>query len=281
MKQNHYELWLGRTATTNMSSTPPIGASDATHDHWFYALSASAFLASVVATVRLCRSMSGGMDMPGGWTMSMAWMKMPGQSWSGASWMFAQMWFVMMVAMMTPSLVPMLTRYRQALRREADGDVSIATLRAAIAYFAVWQAVGVISYPLGVTLASAAMRWASLSRLVPALTGAALVLSGIVQLGHWKRVKLDHCRDPNGCSQHREPSAGGWRHGLQLGACCSACCSGFMLALLVLGSMNLFVMTIVAVAISGERLLPQPGIAVRVSGAAMLATGAAALVQLI
>jgi predicted metal-binding membrane protein len=221
------------------------------------------------------------MDMPGGWTMSMAWMKMPGQSWSGASWMFAQMWFVMMVAMMTPSLVPMLTRYRQALRREADGAVSIATLRAAIAYFAVWQAVGVMAYPLGVAFASATMRWASLSRLVPALTGAALILSGIVQLSRWKRAKLDHCRDPNACSQQHALSAGAWRRGIQLGACCGACCSGFMFALLVLGSMNLLVMTIVAVAISGERLLPKPGIAVRVSGAAMLATGAAALVRLI
>ena len=75
--------------------------------------------------------------MPGGWTMSMAWMKMPRQSWSGASWMFGQMWLVMMVAMMTPSLVPMLMRYRQALRRQANRAVAIATLCAAIAYFAV------------------------------------------------------------------------------------------------------------------------------------------------
>jgi predicted metal-binding membrane protein len=265
-----------------MSSTPPLGASDATRDHWFYALSASAFLASVVATVRLCRSMSGGMDMPGGWTMSMAWMKMPGQSWSGASWMFAQMWFVMMVAMMTPSLVPMLTRYRQTLRREADGAVSMATLRAAIAYFAVWQAVGVMAYALGVAFASFTMRSASLSRLVPALTGVALILSGIVQLSHWKQAKLEHCRDPIACTeQHRAPSAGGWGHGLQLGACCGACCSGFMLALLVLGSMDLLVMTIVALAITGERLLPKPAIAVRISGAAMLAIGTAALVRLV
>ena len=72
-----------------------------------------------------------------------------------------------------------------------------------------------------------------------------------------------------------------WRRGLELGACCAACCSGFMLALLVLGSMNLFVMTILALAISGERLLPKPGIAVRVSGAVMLAIGAAALVRLV
>jgi predicted metal-binding membrane protein len=111
-----------------VSSARPFGASEATHDRGFYALSAGAFLSSVVATIGLCRSMSGGM-------------KMPGQSWSGASWMFTQMWFVMMVAMVTPSLVPMLTKYRQALRRQADSPVTVATLRATIAYLAVWQAV--------------------------------------------------------------------------------------------------------------------------------------------
>ena len=46
----------------------------------FLATCALLFLASAAATLRLCTSMSGGMPMPGGWTMSMVWMKMPGQS---------------------------------------------------------------------------------------------------------------------------------------------------------------------------------------------------------
>ena len=46
--------------------------------------------------------------MPGGWSMSMAWMRMPGQTWPGAAASFLAMWAVMMVAMMLPSLVPML-----------------------------------------------------------------------------------------------------------------------------------------------------------------------------
>ena len=49
-----------------------------------------------------------GMEMPGGWTMSMAWMRMPGQGWPGAAATFLGMWIVMMVAMMLPVLVPML-----------------------------------------------------------------------------------------------------------------------------------------------------------------------------
>ena len=52
--------------------------------------------------------------MPGGWTMSMAWMRMPGQAWPAAAAMFLGMWIVMMVAMMLPYLVPALWRYRQA-----------------------------------------------------------------------------------------------------------------------------------------------------------------------
>ena len=39
---------------------------------------------------------------------------MPGQTWPGAAASFLGMWVVMTVAMMLPSLVPMLWRYRQA-----------------------------------------------------------------------------------------------------------------------------------------------------------------------
>jgi len=44
--------------------------------------------------------MTGGMDMPGGWTMSMMWMRMSGQTWPAAGALFVLVWLVMMVAMM-------------------------------------------------------------------------------------------------------------------------------------------------------------------------------------
>jgi hypothetical protein len=48
----------------------------------------------------------------GGWSMSMAWMRMPGQTWPGAAASFLCTWAVMMVAMTLPFSVLMLWRYR-------------------------------------------------------------------------------------------------------------------------------------------------------------------------
>src|SRR6516165_3153522 len=86
----------------------------------FNGLCALMFVGSAAATIYFCRSMGGDMEMPGGWTMSMAWMRMPGQTWLGAAASFLGMWVVMMVAMMLPSLVPMLQRYREAVARTND-----------------------------------------------------------------------------------------------------------------------------------------------------------------
>jgi predicted metal-binding membrane protein len=76
----------------------------------FVAGCALVFGASAAATVRLCAPMVGGMGMPGGWTLSMAWMRMPGQGWAGAWGMFAGTWAIMMVAMMLPAIAPALWR---------------------------------------------------------------------------------------------------------------------------------------------------------------------------
>jgi predicted metal-binding membrane protein len=80
----------------------------------FLTVSALLFAVSVVVTIIWSTSMSSmaGMPMPGGWSMSMAWMRMPGQTWAVTTASFLGMWVVMMVAMMLPSLVPMLWRYR-------------------------------------------------------------------------------------------------------------------------------------------------------------------------
>jgi len=71
----------------------------------FLGVSALLFAATAALTIVWRASMSamGEMPMPGGWTMSMAWMPMCGQTWPGATASFLDMWVVMMVAMMLPS----------------------------------------------------------------------------------------------------------------------------------------------------------------------------------
>src|SRR2546425_698832 len=97
-------------------------ASERASQKAFLGVSALLFAASAAVTIVWCASMStmGEMPMPGGWTMSMAWMRMPRQTWPGAAASFLGLWVVMMVAMMLPCLVPMLWRYRPTPARLGD-----------------------------------------------------------------------------------------------------------------------------------------------------------------
>jgi predicted metal-binding membrane protein len=60
------------------------------------------------------------------------------------------MWVVMMVAMMLPSLVPMLWRYRQAVGSTGEARLARLTAFVGVGYFSVWTVFGM-----------AAFRWAS------------------------------------------------------------------------------------------------------------------------
>src|SRR5579872_7158376 len=131
------------------------------------AICAVLFIASAVGTVYWCGSMSGGMDMRGGWTMSMAWMRMPGQTWIGAAAMFMGMWVVMMVAMMLPSLAPVLASFRRCLHESGETRLASQTTLAAAGYFIPWTAFGAVAYPLGLVVAAAEMQLPTLARIVP------------------------------------------------------------------------------------------------------------------
>src|SRR3974390_1861184 len=96
------------------------------------------FAAAATLTIFFTRSMSGGMPMPGNWTMSMMWMVMPGQNWITAALAFVGMWLAMMVAMMLPSALPMLLLYRRAAAFRGESRLSALTLAVGIGYFLVW-----------------------------------------------------------------------------------------------------------------------------------------------
>ena len=108
--------------------------------------------------------------MPGGWTMSMTWMRTPGQTWPGTAASFLGMWIVMMAAMMLPALMPMLRRYREAVDQTGRARLDALTALAAGGYFVVWIAIGLAIFPLGVALAEIEMRqaaWPAPSRSRP------------------------------------------------------------------------------------------------------------------
>ncbi len=186
----------------------------------FLGASGLLFVASAAVTIIWCASMSamGEMPMPGGWTMSAVWVRMPGQTWPGVAASFLGMWIVMMVAMMLPSIVPTLWRYRQAVGRAGMTHPDWLTALVGMGYFFVWTLFGAAVFPLGVGLSAIAMRQPALARAVPSDAGTA------------------------------------WRHGVLLGLHCGHGCAGLMAILLVVGVMDLRVMAVVTAAITAERL---------------------------
>jgi predicted metal-binding membrane protein len=198
------------------------------------------FILSAAATIYLCGSMSGGMPMPGGWQMSMAWMTMPSQSWLSAALSFIGMWMVMMVAMMLPSLLPVL------MRSKCNSHLALA-----IGYFFVWLIFGLIAYPIGLLISNLLMQSPVIAKTVPLVTAIVLICCGLFQFTSLKASRLACCtKTDNG---HHSSL----KMGLQLGLDCAICCLGFMLILLVIGVMDLRAMAIVAIAITIERMFPR------------------------
>ena len=218
--------------------------------------------------------------MPGGWAMSMMWMRMPGQTWLGAAASFVGMWVVMMVAMMLPSLTPLLWRYREAVGKAGGGRVGWLTALVGTGYFAVWAVFGVIVFPLGVALAAIVMREPALARAVPIVVGAIVLIAGVLQHTGWKARHLAFCREAaSRCLTLSADTGAAWRHGVRLGVHCSHSCAGLTAVVLGLGVMDLRVMAVVAAAITAEHLAPAGVHVARVVGALGVGAGCLLIVR--
>jgi predicted metal-binding membrane protein len=251
-------------------------AADRASEQAFIGASVLLFAASAAVTIVWCTSMSamGDMPMPGGWTMSMAWMRMPGQTWPGAAASFLGMWVVMMVAMMLPSLVPMLRRYREAVGMTGETRLGRLTALVGAGYFFVWTMVGIAAFPLGVALAAVAMRQPALARTVPIAVGVVVLIAGSLQFTAWKARHLACCREAPGRAGTLPADAGtAWRLGVRLGLNCGHCCANLMAILLVIGVMDLRAMSVVTAAVTVERLAPAGERVARAVGAVVVGAG--------
>jgi predicted metal-binding membrane protein len=244
--------------------------------HAFFGVSALLFAASAAVTIVRCSSMSamGAMPMPGGWAMSMAWMRMCGQTWPGVAASFLCMWVVMMVAMMLPSFAPMLWRYREAIGRTGETCLARLTALVGAGYFFVWTAFGMAAFPLGVALSSLEMQLPALARAVPMAVGVVVLTAGALQFTAWKAHHLACCREAPGRGCALAANAGtAWRYGLRLGLHCSYCCAGLTAILFVFGVMDLRAMIVATLAITVERLVPDGERVARVIGVVAAAAG--------
>jgi predicted metal-binding membrane protein len=184
------------------------------------------------------------------------------------------MWVVMMVAMMLPSLAPMLWRYRQAVGSTGEKRLGLLIVRVGVGYFFVWTVFGMAAFPLGVALAAIEMQQPALARAVPIAVGVVIVIAGALQFSAWKARHLACCRElPERGRKLPADTGTAWRHGLRLGLHCSQCCFGLTAILLVIGVMDLGAMALVATAITLERVAPAGEHVARAIGVVVVGAG--------
>jgi predicted metal-binding membrane protein len=214
-------------------------------------------------------SMTSGLGLGMGQTGNMG-MAEAGPAASMSLPLFLGMWVTMMVAMMFPSVAPMVVIYSRfsAIRNQSKGATAVFVG----GYLLAWTVVGLLAF--GVYLGSSVLMGTLSPRESAVVGGGALLLAGAYQLTRYKTVCLRHCRTPLDFMLHwRGGRRGGLQMGLHHGLFCLGCCWGLMLVLLTLGVMNLVWMALVAAVIFIEKVLPFGWATAKVVGIVLLGVG--------
>lgn len=197
--------------------------------------------------------------------------------------LFTAIWGVGMVAMMFPSLLPMVyTMTASARKSTEDGHVSpgfrrlVISIRAGLfvlGYVAVWAIVGVLFYLAiaGLTLAGLPSGFGSFGLWA----GLILILTGIYQFTRFKQRALMKCRSPMGfiVTRWRNGNVGAGVMGADYGFFCTKCCWVLMTGLLTVGAMSLPLMGVFAIVIFAEKVGPLGAIVSKIVGAGFVAIG--------
>ena len=137
---------------------------------------------------------------------------------------FLALWVVMMAAMMLPAAAPAVLR-----RTQASGGVRAVPLFVG-SYLAVWALVGAAVYALYRPHGSVA-------------AGVVVIAAGGYEFTPLKRHFRRRCRDSV-------------RSGFQFGLCCAGSSIGLMAMLVALGVMSVTWMSVIAVLVLAQKLLP-------------------------
>lgn len=193
--------------------------------------------------------------------------------------LFMSMWVGMMVAMMFPTVAPLVLAYRVVTQRRGEGIGPTACFVAG--YLVVWTAIGVV--PLLAFLWFRDLAYdARGSSWLPALAGGVLVVAGAYQFTGWKSLCLRACRSPLTFVLQHDFGGGvrsALRAGISHGAYCLGCCWALMSVLLVVGLMNLAWMTLVALIFLVEKHWRHAAGLTRIVGGVLIVLGLAVVVR--
>lgn len=185
------------------------------------------------------------------------------------------MWWVMMIAMMTPSAAPLVLLYGVVMRRHqaTAQNVYLPSLLLLAGYLLIWLAFSTVAaaaqqalQPAG--LLSEMMLWSKSATFSATILAAA----GLYQFSNLKHACLAQCRNPaRFLTEHWRPGRfGSLILGVRHGAYCVGCCWTLMALLFVGGVMNLVWIAALTLLVLVEKLAPA-GIAIgKLSGGLLL-----------
>jgi predicted metal-binding membrane protein len=186
------------------------------------------------------------------------------------------MWVVMMVAMMTPSAVPVILMYRTISQKQHKAHAPIYSIWLfLLGYLVTWAGFSAAATLAQWGLHSLALLTPMMASASPLLGGALLITAGIYQFTPFKDACLSHCRTPMGflLTEWRGGKLGPLVMGMRHGLYCVGCCWLLMALLFVGGVMNLVWVAFIAAYILVEKVAPARIWLTRISGIAAIAWG--------
>ena len=186
------------------------------------------------------------------------------------------MWAIMMMAMMLPSVTPAIM-LATALLRGRGTSIFWPIGFFVTGYLVIW-----FGFSLGATVLQWGLDQAGFLSADMAIggviAGLLLIVAGLYQWSRFKQACLVQCRSP---SEHlirhwrQGPTIAGARHGLF----CLGCCWMLMALLFVGGLMNILWIAALALLVLIEKMLPIGPRVSRVTGIALMTSGAVVLLR--
>ena len=196
------------------------------------------------------------------WLPNTYWMPPMNNDWSSNDfYQLIVMWAIMMVAMMSPSIIPTVLMFATVNKSKRKNNLQYTpTYIFYFGYLVSWilfsTGISIIQYPLHqVSLMNPMM--ASINGIFSAIV---LIAAGIYQLTPYKNACLEKCRSPLSLvmANWRDGNYGAFRMGLGHGFYCVFCCWFLMAILLAAGVMNMTFVIALTIFVLLEKLILTP-----------------------
>jgi len=192
------------------------------------------------------------------------------------------MWLVMMIAMMTPSVAPLILIFAVVNRkRKQESRPFVNTVYLMAGYFLVWAVFSLAATSLQWLLQQISLLNPEMKTTSKILGSVILIAAGAFQFAPLKHTCLQHCRTPLDFVLHhwKEGKQGALRMGIENGFYCLGCCWMLMVLLFAAGIMNLLWVAIIALFVLFEKISPQIKWISYAAGFALIVYGVLLLVR--